>query len=109
MKAIFASILLTLAGLLLSGCESDVPPAPALFDLGVPTLGICPGVQIMAQQLGGKVEHSAQREYGSGVLHVLAPSPLFRGLPGILDIWISHGDKITKLPRGFRAIGKSDN
>jgi GMP synthase (glutamine-hydrolysing) len=102
-------------GLILSGSPSsvygkDAPhPDPAVFELGVPTLGICYGVQLMAHLLGGKVEHSAQREYGSGVLHVTSPSPLFHGLPDTLDIWNSHGDKITKLPRGFRAIGKSDN
>jgi GMP synthase (glutamine-hydrolysing) len=102
-------------GLILSGSPSsvygkDAPhPDPAVFELGVPTLGICYGVQLMAHLLGGKVEHSAQREYGSGVLHITSPSPLFHGLPDTLDIWNSHGDKITKLPRGFRAIGKSDN
>jgi len=102
-------------GLILSGspCSvyaKDAPhPDKAVFDLGLPTLGICYGVQLMAHHLGGKVEHSARREYGSGLLTHTGSSPLFHGLAKTLDIWNSHGDKITKLPRGFHAAGTSDN
>ena len=102
-------------GIVLSGSPSSVygkaapQPDPAVFDLGVPVLGICYGVQLMAHLLGGKVEHSAHREYGSGVLQLRGECPLFHGLPEVLDIWNSHGDKITKLPRGFHAIGRTDN
>jgi GMP synthase (glutamine-hydrolysing) len=102
-------------GLILSGGPASVygkdapQPDRGVFELGAPVLGICYGVQLMAHHLGGKVEHSAQREYGSGLLHVTSPSPLFHGLPEVLDIWNSHGDKVTKLPRGFHSIGKSDN
>jgi GMP synthase (glutamine-hydrolysing) len=103
-------------GLILSGGPASVygkaapHPDKAIFDLGVPILGICYGVQLMAHHLGGKVEHSAEREYGPGLLHLTrSSSPLFHNLPEVLDIWNSHGDKITKLPKGFQAIGKSDN
>ena len=102
-------------GLILSGGPSSVygqdapQPDPAIFELGLPILGICYGVQLMAHHLGGKVEHSGHREYGPGLLTITKPSPLFHGLPEVLDIWNSHGDRITKLPRGFRAIGRSEN
>jgi len=102
-------------GLILSGGPAsvygkDAPhPDKAIFDLGVPILGICYGVQLMAHQLGGKVEHSARREYGPGLLRLAGASPLFHNLPKVLDIWNSHGDKITKIPRGFRPIGRTDN
>jgi GMP synthase (glutamine-hydrolysing) len=104
------------SGLILSGGPSSVygkkapHPDPAIFELGVPTLGICYGVQLMAHFLGGKVEHSERREYGPGQLQVTsAACPLFRGLGSTIDIWNSHGDKLTKLPKGFRAAGTSDN
>ncbi len=102
-------------GIILSGSPASVytkkAPQPDLgvFELGLPILGICYGVQLMAHHLGGKVEHSTHREYGSGLLHLSGDCPLFHGLPATLDIWNSHGDRITKLPRGFRAIGKTDN
>jgi GMP synthase (glutamine-hydrolysing) len=102
-------------GIILSGSPASVygkkspQPDRAVFDLGLPILGICYGVQLMAHHLGGKVEHSAHREYGSGLLHLRGDCPLFHGLPDVLDIWNSHGDRITKLPRGFHAIGKTDN
>ncbi len=102
-------------GIVLSGSPCSVyakkapHPDPAIFDLGLPILGICYGVQLMAHHLGGKVEHSERREYGSGLLTQTGDCPLFHGLAKTLDIWNSHGDKITKLPRGFRAVGTSDN
>jgi len=102
-------------GIILSGSPAsvyskDAPhPDRAIFDLGLPILGICYGVQLMAHLLGGKVEHSTHREYGSGLLHLAGDCPIFHGLPETLDIWNSHGDRITKLPRGFRTVGKTDN
>ncbi len=102
-------------GIILSGGPASVygknaPHSdPALFDLGLPVLGICYGVQLMAYQLGGKVEKSERREYGAGELHTDPESALFRGLPGMLDVWNSHADKITKLPRGFRSSGRTAN
>ena len=102
-------------GIILSGGPASVygkdapQPDPEIFALGIPVLGICYGVQLMAHHLGGKVEHSERREYGSGLLHLIGECPLFHNLPKVLDIWNSHGDKITKLPPGFRAVGKTDN
>jgi GMP synthase (glutamine-hydrolysing) len=103
-------------GIILSGSPASVytkkAPQPDLgvFELGLPILGICYGVQLMAHHLGGKVEHSSHREYGSGLLHLKERAcPLFHNLPEVLDIWNSHGDRITKLPRGFRTVGETDN
>ncbi|MEI8233241.1 MAG: glutamine-hydrolyzing GMP synthase [Verrucomicrobiota bacterium] len=109
-------------GIILSGGPSSVYSAnapqidPAVFDLGVPVLGICYGLQLMGFHLGGKVEHSDRREYGAGVVYLTdetgrraSESGLFDGLPDSLDVWNSHGDKLTKLPAGFRAIGHTHN
>lgn len=104
-------------GIILSGGPSSVygkgapHPDPAIFDLGVPVLGICYGVQLMAHFFDGKVEHSARREYGSGQLKLVRECPLFAGfeLDGLMDVWNSHGDSLTKLPKGFRAVGRTDN
>ena len=103
-------------GLILSGGPASVygkdapQPDRAIFDLGLPILGICYGMQLMGQHLGGKVEHSTRREYGSGQLHITAPeSPLLKGLSETLEIWNSHGDKLTKLPRGFHSVARTDN
>jgi GMP synthase (glutamine-hydrolysing) len=103
-------------GLILSGGPSSVygkkapHPDKAIFDLGIPILGICYGVQLMAHFLGGKVEFSERREYGPGQLAVKSGEcPLFDGLGEVIDIWNSHGDKVTRLPKGFRPVGTSDN
>ncbi len=103
-------------GLILSGGPASVyaPDAPlpdrAIFKLGVPILGICFGVQILGQFLGGKVEKGAKREFGKGTLTVKSRRcPLFRNLPAQLQVWNSHGDKLTRLPRGFVAVATSDN
>ena len=102
-------------GIILSGGPASVyaPDAPKLdkgvYDFGIPILGICYGLQLIASDLGGAVERSAQREYGPGKLRADRRSDLFRGLPAELDVWNSHGDKITKLPEGFRALGKTEN
>ena len=103
-------------GIILSGGPSsvfarDAPlPDPKLFKLGVPILGICYGVQLLAKFLGGKVEKSNKREFGKGTLHVLDNScALFDGLPESLQVWNSHGDKMTKLPRDFGIVATTDN
>ena len=102
-------------GIILSGGPASVyaPKAPrldkSLYDLGIPILGICYGLQLLASDLGGAVERSAQREYGPGKLRVDRRSDLFRGLPAELDVWNSHGDKITRLPEGFHALGRTEN
>lgn len=102
-------------GIILSGGPQSVyakkapHPDPAIFELGVPILGICYGVQLMGHFLDGDVEHSKAREYGHGELAIQRPGKLFAGLPKKLRVWNSHGDKLTKLPPGFRAIGTTDN
>ena len=103
------------AGIILSGGPQSVysanapHPDPEIFRLGVPMLGICYGVQLMGHFLGGKVAHSKAREYGHGVLSVRHAGRLFKGLPRKVRVWNSHGDKITRLPPGFRAIGTTEN
>jgi GMP synthase (glutamine-hydrolysing) len=103
-------------GLILSGGPASVyakkAPLPdkAIFKLGVPVLGICYGVQIFAHFLGGKVEKGDKREYGKGTLTVADPAcALFKGLPAQLQVWNSHGDKLTKLPKDFQVVGTTDN
>ncbi|NUN93569.1 MAG: glutamine-hydrolyzing GMP synthase [Verrucomicrobiae bacterium] len=102
-------------GIILSGGPASVYARraprldPALFDLGKPVLGICYGMQLMAYHLGGEVAHGAKREYGPGVLRRQAGCRLFSGLPREMKIWNSHGDKLTRLPRGFRAAARSEN
>ncbi|QYM79757.1 glutamine-hydrolyzing GMP synthase [Horticoccus luteus] len=102
-------------GLIFSGGPQSVyakgapHPDPAVFELGVPILGICYGVQLMGHFLGGEVEKSKAREYGHGELTVRKPGKLFAGLPRKLRIWNSHGDKLTRLPPGFVATATSDN
>ena len=103
-------------GIILSGGPASVyakkAPLPdkAIFKLDVPMLGICYGMQILAQFLGGKVEPGTKREYGKGTLTVRDRAcPLFKALPETFQIWNSHGDKLTKLPTGFKSIAVSDN
>jgi len=104
------------SGLILSGGPSsvysnDAPlPDKEIFQLGVPILGICYGVQLFAQFLGGKVERCLKREYGKGNLTIKdASCALFAGLPDTLQVWNSHGDKLTSLPGGFRPVAVSEN
>jgi len=102
-------------GIILSGgpasvYDQDAPHVdPQIFSLGIPVLGICYGMQLMAHHLGGQVEFSARREYGAAVLHVMDGSRLFEGLGPQLDIWNSHGDKVTALPAGFHAAARTEN
>jgi GMP synthase (glutamine-hydrolysing) len=104
------------SGIILSGGPSsvyakDAPlPDKNIFALGVPVLGICFGVQLLAQFLGGKVEKGLKREYGKGTLTVKDPScALFAKLPKSLQVWNSHGDKLTKLPDGFKPVAVTEN
>lgn len=102
-------------GIILSGGPASVYAAKApkvdkaIYDLGVPILGICYGMQLVSLDLGGKVERSDRREYGPGKLRVDRTCDLFRKLPARLDVWNSHGDKVTKMPKGFRALGQTEN
>ena len=93
--------------------EKDAPLAPqAIYDSGVPVLGICYGEQAMAQQLGGRVEGGHHREFGRAEVKVTADSPLFDGVwqkGGTYPVWMSHGDRVTVLPEGFKVLATSPN
>ncbi|HMG58285.1 MAG TPA: glutamine-hydrolyzing GMP synthase [Burkholderiales bacterium] len=109
-------------GLILSGgpasvYENATPKAPdAVFKLGIPVLGICYGMQTMAAQLGGQVENSRMREFGYAEVRARGHSKLFDGIQdringekhGLLDVWMSHGDKVTALPPGFKVIASNE-
>ena len=103
-------------GVILSGgpnsvYEDGAPMAPAwVFDAGVPILGICYGMQLIAHQLGGKVESVTEREYGHAVIHKDGQgNVLFEGLDSEIPVWMSHGDRIEELPPGFRSLAYSEN
>jgi len=103
-------------GLILSGGPSSVyaeeAPLPdkEIFKLTLPVLGICFGIQLLAQYLGGKVESGQKREYGKGLLTIKDKNcPLFVGLPESIQVWNSHGDKLTKLPKGFTPVAITEN
>jgi GMP synthase (glutamine-hydrolysing) len=103
-------------GVILSGGPASVyePGAPLIpqwvFDRNLPILGICYGMQALALQLGGSVAPAERREYGHAVMHQgEGDSPLFEGLPSSMPVWMSHGDRITQLPPGFRSVAYSDN
>ena len=89
----------------------DAPlPDKGVFSLGIPVLGICYGVQLLAHFMGGRVEKGLKREYGKGTLTVRNTScALFSGLPKQLQVWNSHGDKLTRLPRDFKSVAVTDN
>ena len=105
-------------GVILSGGPSSVldqgaPLAPAaIYDAGVPVLGICYGEQAMAAQLGGVVEGGHHREFGRAEVLVTEDTPLFEGVwrkGERYPVWMSHGDRVTRLPEGFRVVGTSAN
>jgi GMP synthase (glutamine-hydrolysing) len=104
-------------GIILSGGPASVhemasPQAPEIaFELGVPILGICYGEQLLCQQLGGEVQGSDHREFGRAFVEVVDDCALFRGVWARGErhqVWMSHGDRVTRLPSGFRAVGVSD-
>ena len=108
-------------GIILSGgpnsvYDNETPRAPDIvFKLGVPVLGICYGMQTMAEQLGGKVENAAKREFGYAEIRAQGHSKLLEGIQdrvndlghGLLDVWMSHGDKVTEIPPGFKLIASN--
>lgn len=104
-------------GIILSGGPSSVYDAAApypdieVFNLGIPILGICYGMQLIAHYLGGKVAKAVKREYGKAELIIDNSSDLFKGIDSKLRtiVWMSHGDKIEKLPKGFSISGRTDN
>jgi GMP synthase (glutamine-hydrolysing) len=93
--------------------EKDAPLAPmAIYQAGIPVLGICYGEQAMAHQLGGQVEGGHHREFGRAEIEVIKPSPLYDGVWQVgqrYPVWMSHGDRVTRLPEGFSATGTSAN
>ncbi|MEM6792666.1 MAG: glutamine-hydrolyzing GMP synthase [Acidobacteriota bacterium] len=82
---------------------------PGVFDLGVPVLGICYGMQLMAKLLGGSVQPADEREYGRAEIDVEQPASIFAGLEGRETVWMSHGDSITRAPEGFRVTARTEN
>ncbi len=102
-------------GLILSGgpesvFAADAPqPDPAIFELGVPVLGICYGMQLIARQLGGGVEPASEREYGRAEIAVAEPGTLFAGLAARQTVWMSHGDHIVAAPAGFTVCAATEN
>jgi len=102
-------------GLILSGgpCSVYDKKAPhcdlAIWQLGIPVLGICYGMQLLAHQIGGKVQPGKKREYGPADIDIVGDSPLFRGMEPVQKVWMSHGDQVTLLPQGFTAIGRTEN
>ena len=109
-------------GIILSGGPNSVyeeeayRASQAVFELGVPVLGICYGMQTMAAQLGGKVEGAKKREFGYAEIRARGHSRLLEGIQdsvnaeghGLLDVWMSHGDKVTELPAGFKVIAGNE-
>jgi len=110
-------------GIILSGgpetvIGDDAPKAPGLvFELGVPLLGICYGMQTMAQQLGGEVIHADEHEYGYAQVRAHGHTELFRDIEdhvnaqghGLLDVWMSHGDRVERMPQGFKLMASTDS
>ena len=110
-------------GIVLSGGPESVHeslavrPPDAVYELGVPVLGICYGMQAMAAQLGGHVEPSASREFGYARVRARGHSRLLEEIQdeqneaghGLLDVWMSHGDRVTAVPDGFKRIASTDN
>ncbi len=108
-------------GIILSGSHASaydadaLRPASIVFETGVPVLGICYGMQVMAEQLGGKVEYSDHREFGYAQVRARGHTRLFDGIEdhrnaeghGLLDVWMSHGDKVTALPAGFKLMAST--
>ena len=110
-------------GVILSGGPESVTVAdgvrapPSVFELGVPVLGICYGMQTMAAQLGGDVEMGAHREFGYARVRARGHSRLLRDIEdhttpegyALLDVWMSHGDRVNAMPEGFKVIASTDN
>ncbi len=111
------------SGIILSGGPESLVDERAIrapdivFTLGVPVLGICYGMQCMAAQLGGQVEQANKREFGRATVRARGHSQLFKDIEdrrnelghGLLDVWMSHGDKVTAMPEGFKRIASSEN
>ena len=106
------------SGIIFSGGPASVHKSKTpkidkkVFDLGIPILGICYGMQLITHQLGGKVQMSKQREFGKTAININSKSVLFEGLRkknNQYNVWMSHGDKVIKLPKGFKRLASSVN
>jgi len=101
------------SGIILSGGPASVfemgAPLcdPAIYDLGIPILGICYGQQMTAKLLGGSVKPGKAREYGSARISTSGSSLLFKSMPGNLNVWMSHGDQVAELPAGFKVVAQT--
>jgi GMP synthase (glutamine-hydrolysing) len=84
--------------------EGALQVDPEVFELGVPVLGICYGLHLMARDLGGEVQSSAHREYGLAELEILSPTSVFEGTPDRQPVWMSHGDLVVRVPEGFEVL-----
>jgi GMP synthase (glutamine-hydrolysing) len=106
---------LNLKGIILSGGPSSVydegaPQCdPGIWDLGIPILGVCYGMQLMVRQLGGGVERATLAEYGKAFLHIDDPTDLLTNVEDGTTMWMSHGDSVTHLPKGFELLAHTDN
>jgi len=102
-------------GIILSGgpnsvYDKDAPhPDPSIWQLGIPILGICYGMQIIAKELKGDVKKGHKHEYGKAELEIDDPENIFAGIPKKIKCWMSHGDSVSKLPQGFKIIGHTEN
>jgi len=102
-------------GIILSGGPASVyaPKAPkmdrSIFHLGIPILGICYGMQLLVKEFGGEVARGTRREYGRGTLRRRRACGLLASLPKNLEIWNSHGDRVTRLPKGFESVATTEN
>jgi len=103
-------------GIILSGGPESVTTEETprayheIFELGVPVLGVCYGMQTMAAQLGGEVENSDHKEYGHAMINLHGHCKLFKGIEtDVIDVWMSHGDRVSAIPDGFSVVGESKN
>jgi GMP synthase (glutamine-hydrolysing) len=102
-------------GIILSGGPNSVYDAgaphcdPSIWELGIPILGVCYGMQLMVQQLGGGVERADRGEYGKAALHIDDPTDLLTNVEDGSTMWMSHGDSVTQMPQGFELLAHTDN
>ena len=107
--------LLNPSGIILTGGPSSVyddnspKPDSKIFDLNIPILGICYGLQIIVDAMGGSINRTNKREYGKATLSILSDQKLFYGIDSTTDVWMSHGDATKILPDNFKSIASTDN